>query len=500
MKAKSIPICYLFLSLAVCSCDKVPEDSESGMLVESMELNLETTGFELERYKTFQLSVSFYPETAADAEYEWISSNPEIATVSKTGLVKAVSEGETIVGASLVNGRKRAVAVVKVTPYIAENPIKTIILNETEHAFSDITDQPFQLETELVATDPEQPISMEDLSWSTSDLTVVQVSKDGQVTVVGGGSAVIRCEALDGGNAFAECQVTVPGIGIKDRYYDCTGPQFDDGYYKKIYEQIEIEVPIIKKDGTKTGETEIQVWLDRNLGAERRATPSAPGKNDAYNDYKSFGSMFQWSRKADGHEKVKWSMQDGKIVAELSGISEEKAEDRENVGHPNYIKTTLDWAKNKKNGLWGGKMFDINAGAPTDAQFRDMSYSAPLNSPSQANNPCPSGYRLPTVLEVHQLMLAVSGINRIVINNNGNAVSDVRTVFAAHPPYIPFVGNRYPTKPEVVGNVGVWIMMWTNAAQKDGWAWPMRIQNTGKDFRVAAQQECTAYAIRCIKD
>lgn len=496
MKAKSIPICYLFLSLAVCSCDKVPEDSESGMLVESMELNLETTGFELERYKTFQLSVSFYPETAADAEYEWISSNPEIATVSKTGLVKAVSEGETIVGASLVNGRKRAVAVVKVTPYIAENPIKTIILNETEHAFSDITDQPFQLETELVATDPEQPISMEDLSWSTSDLTVVQVSKDGQVTVVGGGSAVIRCEALDGGNAFAECQVTVPGIGIKDRYYDCTGPQFDDGYYKKIYEQIEIEVPIIKKDGTKTGETEIQVWLDRNLGAERRAT--------SYNDYKSFGSMFQWSRKADGHEKVRWSMQDGKIVAEqLSGISEEKAEDRENVGHSNFIKTTNTetWAPDIKSGLWGGKMFDINAGAPTDAQFRDMSYSAPLESPSQANNPCPKGYRVPTVLEVHQLMLAVSGLNRIVINNPGNTISNATTVFATTPPYIAFSGNRPCTKPEIVQNYSVWIMWWTNSVAKSGnQAWQMRVQNNGKDFRVQPYWLSMGYAVRCIKD
>lgn len=492
MKAKSIQICCLLLSVAVCSCDKVPEDAEGSMQVESMELNVSSDNFELQRYQTFQLSVSVFPETALDAEYEWISSDPEVATVSSTGVVKALKEGESIVGASLVNGRKRALAVVKVTPYIAENPIKTIILNETEHAFSDITDPPFQLEAELLATDPEQPISMEDLSWSTSDLTVVQVSEDGKVSVVGGGSAVVRCEALDGGEAYAECNVTVPGHGIKDLYYDCTGPQFDDGYYKKIYEQIEIEVPVIKKDGTKTGETEIQVWLDRNLGAEQRAT--------SFDDYKSFGSMFQWSRKADGHEKIKWSMQDGKIAAELSGIAEEKAADRENVGHSNYIKTTYDWALNKKNGLWGGKMFDINAGAPTDAQFRDMSYSAPLDSPSQANNPCPPGYRLPTVLEAHQLMLAMSGLNRIVINNNGNTISNAKTVFAINPPYIPFVGNRYYSKPDVVGNVGVWIMMWTNAAQKDGFAWPIRIQNTGKDFRVAPQHECIAYAIRCIKD
>lgn len=41
------------------------------------------------------------------------------------------------------------------------------------------------------------------------------------------------------------------------------------------------------------------IWLDRNLGATQVAT--------AFNDYRAYGSLFQWGRGADGHQLITYT-------------------------------------------------------------------------------------------------------------------------------------------------------------------------------------------------
>ena len=48
--------------------------------------------------------------------------------------------------------------------------------------------------------------------------------------------------------------------------------------------------------GVITSATTHRKWLNRNLGAPDVAT--------AYNDWKNMGDMFQWGRKADGHQLI----------------------------------------------------------------------------------------------------------------------------------------------------------------------------------------------------
>ena len=50
-------------------------------------------------------------------------------------------------------------------------------------------------------------------------------------------------------------------------------------------------VPIVGPSG--------QIWMDRNLGASQAATSAT--------DYLAFGSLFQWSRPADGHQLITWT-------------------------------------------------------------------------------------------------------------------------------------------------------------------------------------------------
>lgn len=94
-------------------------------------------------------------------------------------------------------------------------------------------------------------------------------------------------------------------------------------------------------------------WLDRNLGASRVATTST--------DSHAYGDLFQWGRGADGHQ-----FRDSPTTRILS--------DGDQPGHGSFVlsssATKLDWRKSSNTKLWQGA--------------------------KGVNNPCPSGYRLPT--------------------------------------------------------------------------------------------------------
>jgi uncharacterized protein (TIGR02145 family) len=99
-----------------------------------------------------------------------------------------------------------------------------------------------------------------------------------------------------------------------------------------------------------------RIWMDRNLGASQVATNSI--------DVNSYGDLYQWGRRADGHQ-CRTSPTD--VI--LSGIDQ--------PAHGNFIVNNLssyDWRSPQNVNLWQG----VNG----------------------INNPCPSGYRIPTETEL----------------------------------------------------------------------------------------------------
>ena len=96
-------------------------------------------------------------------------------------------------------------------------------------------------------------------------------------------------------------------------------------------------------------------WMDRNLGASGVAT--------AYNDSNAYGDLFQWGRLADGHQ-----IRTSGTTTTLSGS--------DNPGNSNFIYgmgSPYDWRSPQNNNLWQGA--------------------------SGVNNPCPSGWGIPTNAE-----------------------------------------------------------------------------------------------------
>ena len=115
-----------------------------------------------------------------------------------------------------------------------------------------------------------------------------------------------------------------------------------------------------------------EIWMDRNLGASRAAQSST--------DVQSYGSSYQWGRGADGHQCVNRFAGDG--------VTTSGNYDGDANGFPSTVTASgawdglfilcttqpeLDWLATQNSNLWQG----VNG----------------------VNNPCPTGYRLPTEAE-----------------------------------------------------------------------------------------------------
>ena len=112
-------------------------------------------------------------------------------------------------------------------------------------------------------------------------------------------------------------------------------------------------VPIPSVTNPITG----RIWMDRNLGASQVATSS--------DDALAYGDLYQWGRGTDGHQ-----IRTSATTTTLSSTDD--------PGHGDFILAVnpmgpRDWRNPQNNDLWQG----VNG----------------------INNPCPSGYRLPTQSE-----------------------------------------------------------------------------------------------------
>ncbi len=68
------------------------------------QISLNKSSITLNLNKTFQLNVSFTPNNSSNKNLTWSSSNPKVATVSATGLIRAVGKGTTKINVTSKDG------------------------------------------------------------------------------------------------------------------------------------------------------------------------------------------------------------------------------------------------------------------------------------------------------------------------------------------------------------------------------------------------------------
>lgn len=114
MKKAIIILFATLLAFSIISCDNnLPDTIE----VTSVTITGITESQGVEKGDTVQLSATVLPEDATDKSITWVSSDDKIATVSETGLLTGVAEGDVTISAIASNGVKDEVSIT-ITPEI----------------------------------------------------------------------------------------------------------------------------------------------------------------------------------------------------------------------------------------------------------------------------------------------------------------------------------------------------------------------------------------------
>jgi uncharacterized protein (TIGR02145 family) len=193
--------------------------------------------------------------------------------------------------------------------------------------------------------------------------------------------------------------------------------------------------------GTPTAVVEVtnpttgRIWMDRNLGATQAATSST--------DANSYGDLYQWGRRSDGHQ-----CRNSATTSTLSSTDQ--------PAHGNFIIGSWDWRSPQNDNLWQG----VNG----------------------INNPCPSGYRLPTETELNAERLSWSQ------NNSAGAF--------ASPLKLPVAGTRDGSNGSLtdVGSDGGY---WSSTVSSD---YSRSLYFYSSDADMGYGSRADVFSVRCLKD
>ena len=179
----------------VISCNGIIKFCDVTVIDEDdVRIILNETDISLGASQSFQLKATSVPELTTSQTFMWSSSNESVATVDETGLVTAVSVGETTITA--ICGEASATCKVTVKPILATSITldkKTLKLTIGEN------------ETLTATVEPENT-TYKTIVWSSSDEDIAIVSEEGVVTAVSFGTTTITA-TYEGKSAI--CTVTV---------------------------------------------------------------------------------------------------------------------------------------------------------------------------------------------------------------------------------------------------------------------------------------------------
>lgn len=189
-----------------------------------------------------------------------------------------------------------------------------------------------------------------------------------------------------------------------------------------------------------TNPTTGRTWMDRNLGASRVATSST--------DAKAYGDLYQWGRDADGHQ-----CRNSDTTSTI--IKNDTPKHGDFILNPNNY--PFDWRSPQNDSLWQG----VNG----------------------INNPCPTGYRVPTEIEWEE------EVESWTSKGLDGAFESVLK--------LPMAGDRYYNSHGWLFNVGTSAYYWSSTASGTA---ARRVNITSSNTVFKSFYRAYGYSVRCIKD
>ena len=167
-------------------------------LVSNIKLNKKSVS--LKTGQKFTLETTISPQKASVKKVSYESSNSRVATVSKKGVIRAVSAGTAKIRVTAADGSgKTASCIIKVED--STIPVASVTLNKSQLNLKQGEEE------SLIATVNPSNATNKAIRWSSSDQAVATVSDDGTVRAVVEGTAVITASADN--DIYAACAVTV---------------------------------------------------------------------------------------------------------------------------------------------------------------------------------------------------------------------------------------------------------------------------------------------------
>ncbi|MDO5442256.1 MAG: Ig-like domain-containing protein [Bacteroidia bacterium] len=191
-KYLSIALSIICGGLLIVSCEKEPE------AIPVTGITLDSTSVTLTEGETARLTATVSPSNADNQAIIWSSSNASVASVSN-GTVTAVAAGSATITAKSDDGGKTATCNVVVNSKVIS--VTGVSLDKTSLELTEGD------EYTLVASVQPANANNQNVSWSSSDDTIVSVS-NGKITALKPGNASISVKTDDGGKT-ASCSVKV---------------------------------------------------------------------------------------------------------------------------------------------------------------------------------------------------------------------------------------------------------------------------------------------------
>ena len=162
-------------------------------------ISLNKSSANLYTNETLQLSATVLPSNADDKTVTWSSSNPNVATVSSSGLVTSISAGNAVITARTADGSNLSATCSIIVKQLATS----ISLNGTSATI--YTGNTLQLNATVLPSTTSNP----SVTWTSSNTSIATVSSTGLVTAKSTGDVVITAKTTDGSNLSATCSITV---------------------------------------------------------------------------------------------------------------------------------------------------------------------------------------------------------------------------------------------------------------------------------------------------